>query len=192
MLRLIPGVKDATPDTDCDLIRRSLGHPELFGIVFDRHFEPVFRFCLRRVGESGAEDAAGETFRRAFEHRDRYDCRSESALPWLYGIALNVVRNSYRSTNRLRSAVGRLSRTDDRGAQLDEVLSRVDAPADLARAAETIARLAPDDRDALLLLAWESLSYEEIASVQGVPLGTVKSRVNRARTQLREALESTK
>lgn len=183
---------DASLDTDCDLIRGSLGHPELFGIVFDRHFDPIFRFCLRRVGESGAEDAAGETFRRAFEHRDRFDCRSESALPWLYGIAVNIVRNSHRSAERLRTAAGRLSGIDDHGAEFDEVLSRVDAPADVAKAAEVIARLAPEDRDALLLLAWESLSYEEIASVQGVPLGTVKSRISRARTRLKEALEPTR
>lgn len=185
-------MKDPTLDSDCDLIRRSLDQPELFGLVFDRHFDPIFRFCLRRAGESGAEDAAGETFRRAFEHRDRYDCRSETALPWLYGIALNVVRNSYRSAQRLRSAVGRLSRIDNNGAEIDDVLSRVDAPTDLVRAAEVIACLTPEDREALLLLAWESLSYDEIALAQGVPVGTVKSRINRARTQLRDALEPTK
>jgi RNA polymerase sigma factor (sigma-70 family) len=179
---------ETTIDSDCDLIRRSLAQPSLFAPIFDRYFESVFWFCLRRVGDSGAEDAAGETFRRAFEHRDRYDCRSETALPWLYGIALNIVRNTYRSSERLRIAVGRLSRHEEEEIS-DEVVSRVDAPGDLALVDEVIGRLQLEDREALLLFAWESLAYDQIAIVQGVPTGTVKSRINRARKQLRDVLE---
>lgn len=174
-------------DSDCDLIRRSLDQPNLFGPIFDRHFESVFRFCMRRVGETGAEDAAGETFRRAFEHRDRYDCRSATALPWLYGIALNVVRNTYRLSERLRAAVDRLPALEEEMAV--DVVSRVDAPGDLLSVAEVVASLQSEDREALLLFAWESLTYEQVAFVQGVPMGTVKSRINRARKQLRDALE---
>lgn len=179
---------ETTIDSDCELIRRSLGQPSSFALIFDRHFDSVYRFCVRRVGESGAEDAAGETFRRAFENLERYDCRSDTALPWLYGIALNVVRNSFRSAERMRVAVGRLATFDEEEIS-DAVVSRVDAPADLARVADVIARLKPEDREALLLFAWESLTYDVIALVQGVPVGTVKSRMNRARTQLRDALE---
>jgi RNA polymerase sigma-70 factor (ECF subfamily) len=179
---------ETTIDSDCDLIRRSLSQPAFFTPIFDRHFDSVFRFCLRRVGESGAEDAAGETFRRAFENRERYDCRSDTALPWLYGIALNIVRNHYRSAERMRVAVGRLSTYDEEEIS-EHVVSRVDASADLARVADAIANLKPEDRDALLLFAWESLVYDEIALAQDVPVGTVKSRINRARTQLRNALE---
>jgi RNA polymerase sigma-70 factor (ECF subfamily) len=179
---------ETTMDSDCDLIRGSLAQPRLFAPIFDRHFEPVFWFCLRRVGVSGAEDAAGETFRRAFEHRARYDCRSATALPWLYGIALNVVRNTYRSSERLRVAVGRLS-THGEEEISDEVVSRIDAPGDLALVAEVIGYLKLEDREALLLFAWESLACDQVAIVQGVPTGTVKSRINRARKQLRDALE---
>ena len=149
-------------DSDCDLIRGSLAQPRLVAPIFDRHFESVFWFCLRRVGDSGAEDAAGETFRRAFEHRARYDCRSAKALPWLYGIALNVVRNTYRSSERLRVAVGRLS-THGEEEISDEVVSRVDAPGDLALVAAVIGWLKLEDREALLTSWWRGSPFRHVA-----------------------------
>jgi DNA-directed RNA polymerase specialized sigma24 family protein len=81
---------------DARLIETALRTPEAFGELLERHFDAVHRFCARQAGRGRAEDLAGETFRRAFESRFRYDLDQQNALPWLLGIAVNLVRGELR------------------------------------------------------------------------------------------------
>ncbi|MDA0142123.1 RNA polymerase sigma factor [Solirubrobacter sp. CPCC 204708] len=168
---------------DATIIAASVSDPPAFAAVFDRHWAELRRYCVSRAAAVG-EDLAAETFRLAFDRRRRYDARYADARPWLYGIATNLLRRHFRDAAR-------------RGVPLftrafgfeDDALGRVEAQAlgpDLAAALKTVAAA---DRDALLLHAWAELTYTEIAHATGIPVGTVRSRIHRARTQLRAHLE---
>jgi RNA polymerase sigma factor (sigma-70 family) len=173
-------------DTDAVVIGRSLRTPEVFGELFDRHWDAVYRYCRSRAGEAG-EDLAAETFRLAFDRRGTYELDRADSRPWLLGLATNLIRNHLRGCDRGRRAVGRLGA--DRCEDHAEVaMGRAEAallgPA-LAQALDGI----PDcDRDALLLMAWNDLSYREVAEALDIPIGTVRSRISRARLRLRTRL----
>jgi RNA polymerase sigma factor (sigma-70 family) len=179
--------------SDATVIAASLGHPEQFGQVFDRHARVVFRYLVRRIGPDDADTVLGEVFRIAFEKRATYDGRYESARPWLYGIATRLVAKHrraearrIRATARLASERATVSDTTDATEAVDD---RLDAAVGWPRVADAVAGLPPGERDALLLYVWEELGYEDIAAALGVPVGTVRSRLNRARRRLRAIRE---
>lgn len=184
---------EANSISDAVVIAQSRVDPERFALVFDRHFPAIYRYVARRVGPDGADDLAGEVFRIAFERRVAFDPRCASARPWLYGIATNVVRGRYRSEQRkLRAlqrsaAAARVAMSDE---SFDRTVERIDAEAEAGRVALALAFLEGRDRDALVLFAVEGLSYREVADALGVPLGTVRSRINRARSQIRELMSA--
>jgi RNA polymerase sigma-70 factor (ECF subfamily) len=173
---------------DAEIITASLRHPERFAVVFDRHAAYVHRYLARRLGGQLADDLVGETFLVAFGGRDRYDPAFPSARPWLYGIATNLVgqrRREEAREYRLRAALGPPA---DQACHAERVAEQVTAWAMSERLAAALAGLAPGDRDVLLLIAWEGLAYEEVASALGIPVGTVRSRLNRARKKVRAKL----
>jgi RNA polymerase sigma factor (sigma-70 family) len=172
--------------TDADAIAFSVRNPSAFEVVFDRHFDDIFRYLRRRLGPSRAEELAAETFAQAFAARRRYDSQYASARAWLYGIAVNLLRHHYRSEERQLRAFGRTG-VDPLAAE-ELSLERLDAAGAGPRVARALAELAAADREALLLYAWAELSYGEIADVLGVPIGTVRSRLHRARARVRELL----
>lgn len=177
----------ATP-SDADLVTASVRDPDAFTRLFKRHWDDLYRFCLNRAGSAG-EDIAAEAFRVAFDRRRRYDARYRDARPWLFGIATNLLRDHFRAARREESKLERsvaldaLSRSD---AELDGLERQLLGP-HLAAALQGIPAA---DRDALLLLAWADLDYEQIAQALDIPLGTVRSRIHRARQRVREYLES--
>lgn len=138
------------------------------------------------MGRDTADELVGEAFRIAFERRATYDAQRPSARPWLYGIATHLVAKNRRTEARRLRAMARLagSRPDDSPAEY--VASVVDARQRWSLVAQAIADLPDAERDALLLFAWEDLTYEEIAAALEVPVGTVRSRLNRARRRLHE------
>jgi RNA polymerase sigma-70 factor (ECF subfamily) len=168
------------------VIRESLADPRLFAVVFDRHAGTVFRFLVRRVGRDTADELLGDTFRIAFEKRSSYDCGRSSARPWLYGIAGNLVAKHRRAEGRRLRAMALLAARPMSEMRADSTVDAMDARAAWPDVARAIVRLPHGERDALLLHIWEELSYEEIALALGIPLGTVRSRLNRARTRLRD------
>jgi RNA polymerase sigma-70 factor (ECF subfamily) len=172
--------------TDARIIEESLTDPRVFAAVYDRHAAILFRFLVRRVGRENADELLGDTFRIAFERRDTFDVMRPDARPWLYGIATNLVAKYRRSEARRLRATARLA--EDRGPEslADRVGASVDARRSLPMLVDAIADLPDGERDALLLYAWEDLSYDEIALALGIPIGTVRSRLNRARSRLRE------
>jgi RNA polymerase sigma factor (sigma-70 family) len=176
--------------TDATLIVRSRVESEVFGVVFDRHFVAVHRYLARRVGRNRADDLAAQTFVVAFARRGAFDQSVASARPWLLGIATNLMRNELRAEQRLLGALARLD-SGSAGDLADEVersLARASAVSEVAQVASALGELDRDQRDVLLLWAWGELSYEEIASALAIPIGTVRSRLSRARSALRRAL----
>lgn len=165
--------------SDADCLALSLREPRAFELVFDRHFGAVHRYLHRRAGRDLADELAAETFALAFERRASFR-RSDSALPWLYGIATNLLRRCWRAERRQLRAYGRsgVDRTVD---YEEEAAARVDGRTLRARLANALEAMPQHQRDALLLYALADLSYEEIALALDVPLGTVRTWIHRAR-----------
>jgi RNA polymerase sigma-70 factor (ECF subfamily) len=175
-------------EDDASIIGDSVGRPERFAAIFDRHAPHIQRYLARRLGRQVADDLVAETFLVAFGKRGRYDRARSNARPWLYGIATNLVSQHHRDEvreYRLRSAI---VPDPDPVSHDDRVATRVSAQARHRELATALSNLAPRDRDVLLLIAWEGLSYEEVAQALAIPVGTVRSRLNRARQQVRATL----
>ena len=175
--------------SDAEVIGRSLDEPEAFGLIYDRHAGTVLRFLGRRVGAQVGEALIGELFRIAFERRKSFDASRESALPWLYGIGSNLLLKHRRAEGRRLRASARIAAADgpvDRRA----TAAALDARLLFGRVADAIETLPGSEREALLLFAWEDLSYQSVAEALELPIGTVRSRLNRARARLRELTES--
>jgi len=173
---------------DGEVIGRSLGEPEAFGLIYDRYAPTLLRFLGRRVGARVAEGLVGELFRIAFERRETFDASRANALPWLYGIGSNVLLKHRRAeARRLRASARMLAagQAVDRRASAAALDARVLFP----RVADAIETLPDPEREALLLFAWEELPYEAVAEALELPIGTVRSRLNRARARLRELIE---
>ena len=174
-------------DTDAAVIAASLRSPACFGAIFDRHATVVHRYLVRRIGPDEAEAIVGEVFRIAFERRHTYDLERPVARPWLYGIATNLLAKHHRREARRLRAVARLAArrlpADD---VADSVTAGVDASARWQLVADAVTALPRPERDALVLHVWEGLSYDEVALALDIPIGTVRSRINRARGRLRE------
>ena len=177
--RTLPGRSLA----DCELIARSSTTADAFHELFDRHFMTVHRYLARRVGPDRADDLASDTFTVAFTRRATFRTDATDARPWLLGIATNLLMNDRRAEQRSLEAVSRI-----RAQPVPPVAQLVDDGLDNEVAA-ALAELDPDQRDALLLFAWGELSYEEIAVALTIPVGTVRSRMSRARSHLRRRLE---
>lgn len=182
------------PDThqpsDAEVIQASLAEPDAFAPIFDRHFNAVYGYLARRGGAGLADDLTGQVFETAFTARRTFDLDRASARPWLYGIALNTLRRHRRTATRRGAAYRRLLKRD-RGIAVDD-LGEVDGAVDADRRSPALqaglAALHRRDREPLLLHVWEDLSYAEVAEALGIPIGTVRSRVHRARTRLRASL----
>ena len=167
--------------TDAEVLRRSQSDPEVFAALFDRHAEAVGQFLSRRLGSDVAEDLTVETFIVAFTRRTDFHPDRRSALPWLLGIATNLSRRHWRSERRMLRAYGRIRRFPPAGVDSDTVETQIIL-------ADALSRLPRREREPLLLHAWAGLAYSDIADALSLPLGTVKTRIRRGRTKLRELL----
>jgi RNA polymerase sigma factor (sigma-70 family) len=181
-------------EPDAELIARSRSDPAEFAGIFDRHHAELYRYLRRRVGSGLAGDLAAETFVIAFSRRAAYRADTHDARPWLYGIAHNLLRNHMRDERRQLAAYARHGADPVADVDSAAAFSRADARADSAAVSAALARVLatmPDrDRDVLLLVAWADMSYAEIAQALNIPIGTVRSRLNRARRQLRWLVRS--
>lgn len=171
-------------ETDAEVITSSLDRPERFEAIFDRHAPAVYRYLRRRLGDHLAEELTAETFARALRSRRQFDVSHASALPWLYGIAVNQIRMHGRSEQRRQRAY-RLFAQD---ASIEppstaEADARLDAQALAPALSIALAALPPDQREVLLLHAWAGLSPGEIAQALSVSNATVRKRLHRARAK---------
>ncbi|GAA2642982.1 RNA polymerase sigma factor [Paractinoplanes durhamensis] len=176
-------------DTDAHLIERAKLAPELFTAIFDRHYRNIYGYVSRRLGPDLAEDVASETFLTAFDRRHSYDVTRGDARPWLYGIASNLVARHVRAESRRYRALARAGGQEVGDTEHDDaVAGRLDAAAVRPTLAAALARLPEPVRAVLLLVAWAGLNQQEAALALGIPAGTARSRLHRARQEMRQAL----
>lgn len=176
--------------TDSTIIRRSLQEPSAFAELFERHSAAIGRFAAQRVGAQAAGDVLSETFLIAFRKRGSFDAAWDSALPWLFGIATRVIHRQRGQEARQWRAIAASATVAEphtggvAGSATERVEERADAEAAVRGLAARIERLPARDRETLLLHAWGDLTYEQIAVALQVPVGTVRSRLNRVRRKL--------
>ena len=185
-----PVTGDASAADDEALIAASVAEPGLFGDVFDRHADEIYRFVARRLGAQAAADLVADVFLIAFRGRASFDPGRAPARPWLYGIAVNVIRGHRRAeARRLRALAHALP--DVPGERFeDRVTERLTAQALRPALARALGQLSAAERDLLLLVAWADLSYDEAAQALDIPPGTARSRLHRLRAKLRAHLDS--
>lgn len=178
--------------TDGEVILASRHRPELFEIIFERHHRAVSRFAAGRIGYDLAGDVASETFVRAFARRSRFRTERDSALPWLFGIAANVIRERHRKSVRRYGAYLRAlsyQGSDDHRFEA-EAADRVDAGSRVRELAVALGALTDDEYQVFMLLAIAEFTYTDISDYLGIPVGTVRSRIHRARRKLRELMDA--
>ena len=180
--------------TDRDLWAEAVGRdPEAFGTLFERHSRAVYNFAFRWTANWAlAEDLASEVFLTAWRRRSEvvFTTESGSVLPWLLGVATNHLRNQRRGKRRADAALARLDPTAAQADFSDDLLGRMADEAQMAEVRAVVEQLAEHERDVLALCAWAGLDYDEAAIALDLPVGTIRSRLSRARVHLRELVEA--
>jgi RNA polymerase sigma-70 factor (ECF subfamily) len=172
---------------DAELIAASLEEPERFAALFDRHAPAIHQYVARRLGRDAADDVTAETFLTAFRIRARFDPARAGVRPWLYGIAAKQIGRHRREEIRALKLLARTGHDPVADSWTDSADDRLAAEAAARPLAGALAHLSTGDRHVLLLFAWADLGYQEIAEALDIPVGTVRSRLNRARRKLRTA-----
>lgn len=186
---MVMGRRDDQRDVrDEDVLAESIQNPNAFAALVDTYGDVIYRYLARRVGTVEAEDLAAETLLRAFRARHGYRPDNPTALPWLYGIATNLLRDHAAAERRRLDLLTRMVDTASIDGGAEGVDDAVAAAALLPTVARAITELPGDVRDLVVLIAVEGLSYEETAHALGIPVGTVRSRLSRTRIQLRRSL----
>ncbi len=177
--------------TDAQIIERSIEEPALFEEIFDRHYEIIRAYAQRRLGIDDGEEIAASTFEQAFAQRARFDGGTyTSARAWLFGIANNLVRGHLRrATVERRHPPLSISLS---APETEPNLDAIDAQRQRPDIQAALSELSDEHRETFLLVVLGELSYADVATIMGVPVGTVRSRVNRARRVLRELLGAPK
>lgn len=166
--------------------RSAEGDTRAFAMLFERHAKAIYNYCFRRIGDwTAAEDMLSVVFLEAWRRRDK-QLPPGKVLPWLYGIATNVVRNRRRAERRYRAALARVPAAERAADFAEEAVDRVDNERQLRRALDLLAKLPRRQQEVFVLCAWSGLSYEDAAFALEVPVGTVRSRLARARRALQE------
>ncbi|MGN5637096.1 RNA polymerase sigma factor [Streptomyces sp. AC154] len=167
------------------------GDPAALAEAFREHADAVYRHALWTTGNwSTAEDVVSLTYLEAWRSRERLRPEETDSLrPWLLGIATNVLRNTARSARRHRRALARMERPDTVPDLAEEVTGRLADAEQLAAAKAALEGLRRPEREVFTLCVWGGLDYASAAEALGVPVGTVRSRLSRARAKLRDAVE---
>ena len=162
------------------------GDPAAFGQLFDRHATAVYNHLFRRTANwSEAEDLTSAVFLQAWRRRGQVVLDRESALPWLLGVANQTLRNAQRATRRYHAALARIAPADKSSDDhADAVAAAVDGERQMAEIRRAVSRLPRHEREVVELCAWSGLDHKGAAVALGVPVGTVKSRLHRARRRL--------
>lgn len=170
--------------TDSEILGRSRDTPAAFAELYDRHAPTIHRYAARRIGTTVADDIMSETFLVAFERRADFDLERDDARPWLYGIATTLLKKHSRLEARAWKGLVAAGIAELGTDAIEALDSRVDAEIAVRGLGSALRRMPARDRDTLLLHAWADLDYEGIAQALAVPIGTVRSRLNRARRTL--------
>lgn len=166
------------------------GDADAFGVLFNRHADAVFRYCLSRCGSwHDAEELVSITFLEAWRQRNRLKPQKDSLLPWLLGVATNANLNRARASRRYADFLTRLPHSDPRHREheadhAESVTSRVDAEREVLELLDTTGGLHEGERDVVILCLMNGISQEDAAKTLGIRVGTVKSRLHRAKAKL--------
>ena len=173
--------------SDGDLWTRAQdGDPDAFGVLFERHASAIYSFCFRRIADwAVAEDLTSIVFLEAWRRREK-SIASDMVRAWLFGIATNVVRNQRRSQRRYRSALARVAPEPPTLSFADDADARIAYEQQMKAMLGAIRGLPRREQEVLALCVWSGLSYDEAAVALGVPVGTIRSRLSRAKQHLRE------
>jgi RNA polymerase sigma-70 factor, ECF subfamily len=172
--------------SDSEAIAASLVDPHAFGAIFERHFGAIHGYLRRRFDDELADELAAQTFFVAFDRRSRFDQERTDARPWLFGIATNLAHNHRRREQAELRAIAAMATKS--GTVIEGVEARIDAERLRGSLAHALADLPAEESDVLCLLVWAELNQAEIADALAIPLGTVKSRLFRARGRMQTAL----
>jgi RNA polymerase sigma-70 factor (ECF subfamily) len=154
--------------------------------LWDEHAQRIYRYCFRRTADRElAEDLTSIVFLEAWRRRSKVQLAAEAELPWLYGVAANVVRNQWRSQRRYRAALARLSRPRDEADLAEDAVDHLADQERMQRLVKASESLPQIEQDVLTLCAWEDLSPKQAAVALDVPEATVRTRLHRARARLR-------
>jgi RNA polymerase sigma factor (sigma-70 family) len=176
------------PDDDELWSAVARGDADAFGLLFERHGRSVYNYCFRRTGDwARAEDLTSVVFLECWRRRE-VSLEKDKVLPWLLGIATNVCRNQRRSLARHRAALRRLPSSESTSDFADDVLERLGDEDRMRDVLSVVSRLPRREQDVLALCVWAGLTYEDAAAALRLPVGTVRSRLARARRRLRGEL----
>ncbi|MFI2713853.1 RNA polymerase sigma factor [Micromonospora sp. NPDC018662] len=174
--------------TDAEVVRDSLTEPARFGLLYERHAKVLHIYAYRRLGREAAEDVVAETFMKAFRARRTYDLSRQDARPWFFAIAIREIARHHRIEQARYRVLLRSADDQREECHADRVADAASAQIWRRPLIEALMRLTRRERDVLLMVAWADLTYEEIARALEIPLGTVRSRLNRARQKIRKYL----
>jgi RNA polymerase sigma-70 factor (ECF subfamily) len=179
-------IKEMEP-SDADLWARSrAGDADAFALLFDRHARLIYNYCFRRVAKrETSQDLLSMVFLEAWRRRDK-ELPADKVLPWLYGIATNVVRHQRRSERRFAAALSRLPTGGAEPDFADAADERLGYERQAHEALRVLQTLPKREQDVFVLCVGMELSYEDAALALELPVGTVRSRLSRARARLRE------
>jgi RNA polymerase sigma factor (sigma-70 family) len=177
--------------SDADLWGQVTAHDGgAFAVLFDRHASKVYNHCFRRSADwSMAEDLTSVVFLEAWRKRRQVRLHGDSVLPWLLAVANNCLRNAERSRRRYHRLLGKLPTPEDTPPLDAQASDRVDDEVAMRRLLLVLRQLDTEDQEVIALCDWSGLSYEEAATALDIPVGTVKSRLSRARTRLRAQMD---
>jgi RNA polymerase sigma factor (sigma-70 family) len=164
--------------------------PGALAALFDLYSDRIYNHCFRLLADwTEAEDATSSVFLEVWRHRQRVRLHEGTALPWLYGVANNVCRNAGRSRRRYLRAVASLPEPAAEPDHAERVTDRLGSQARMRAVLDQVDALPAREREVLGLVAWAGLSYEQAAAALDVPVGTVRSRLSRARARLTDHTE---
>ena len=167
--------------SDARILSESVSEPAMFSSLYERHVRAVASYVARRTGSELSEDLTAEVFVRAFRKRAVFRDERGSALPWLLGIANHLIADHRRAERRRLEMLQHLARIRPMPSETSVGVLAPDLVGELLR-------LPAADRDTLLLVVWGELSYTEAATALSVPIGTIRSRIARARQRLGAAI----
>ncbi|TQS42734.1 RNA polymerase sigma factor [Cryptosporangium phraense] len=163
------------------------GDPAAFGELFDVGARRVYNHAYRLLGDwSAAEDTVSLTFLEAWRGRNRVQPEGGPLVPWLLGIATNVARNLARARRRHAAALDRLPQPRDEPDFADEVADKIDVLNSARAAQQALSALRRPEREVFALCVYAELDYVATAEALDIPVGTVRSRLSRARARLRD------
>jgi RNA polymerase sigma-70 factor (ECF subfamily) len=181
--------RDALSDTE--LWRLTVdGDSEAFAELYRRHGKRIYNYLFRRLGNwSEAEDLVASVFLEAYRRRNEAVIDDGKVVGWLFGIATNLARNRQRSRWRARRLLAQVATFASAAPTEIDAAARAEAQDQVRAILKRVGTLPNEQQDVIALCLWSGLSYEEAARALSIPVGTVRSRLSRARAALAELEE---